>query len=103
MAQEEHPESATERFWDVQDISHRLHRVEGQVRGLEALVNRGARCEEVLTQLHAVQGALSAIGRIVEMCRTAERIEDGLGPLDREGVRRALMGPNVVPSQRGDA
>lgn len=88
MAQEQR---VTERFWDVQDISHRLHRVEGQVRGLEALVAKGARCEDVLTQLHAVQGALTAIGRIVEMCHTVERIEGSVGPLDHEGVMRALM------------
>ena len=102
MTDDVHPESATERFWDVADISHRLHRVEGQVRGLETLVAKGARCEDVLTQLHAVEGALGAIGRILEMCKTAEQIEKGVGPLDPAGVRRALMTrPERSPEQSG--
>jgi len=99
MADEHRPESATEKFWDVHDLSRRLHRIEGQVRGLEALVTRGAECEAILTQLRAVQGALDAIGRIVEMCRTADRIETGLGGLDPESIRRALMSEEPPPSR----
>jgi DNA-binding FrmR family transcriptional regulator len=41
----------------------RLRRVEGQVRGLQHMVERGDRCIDVFTQIAAVREALGAVGR----------------------------------------
>jgi CsoR family transcriptional regulator, copper-sensing transcriptional repressor len=41
----------------------RLRRIEGQVRGLQKMVEEGRYCADVLTQLAAVQEALRAVGR----------------------------------------
>ncbi len=41
----------------------RLRRVEGQVRGIQKMVEEGRWCADVLTQLGAVQEALRAVGR----------------------------------------
>ncbi len=81
------------RFWESADIERRLHRVEGQVRGLTAMIERGAGCTEVLTQLRAVQGALMAVERIIETCSAVERLERDLGPFDPVRVRGALRRP----------
>jgi DNA-binding FrmR family transcriptional regulator len=86
----EAPAAAATRYWDPADIERRLHRVEGQVRGLAAMVLRGAGCAEVLTQIRAIQGALTSVERIIEMCSAAERIERDLGPFDVQQMRRAL-------------
>ena len=40
----------------------RLARAEGQVRGIRRMVEEGAYCIEILTQIQAVQAALGAIG-----------------------------------------
>lgn len=93
----EMPQGAAARYWDPADIDRRLRRIEGQVRGLGAMVARGAGCAEILTQIHAVQGALGAVERILEMCSAAERIERGLGPLDAVRVRQALRGDENRP------
>jgi len=42
-------------------LLNRLHRVEGQVRGIAKMVEEGRYCIDVLTQLHAVRAALSGI------------------------------------------
>lgn len=42
-------------------IQHRLHRIEGQVRGLQALVDKGTYCIDVITQTSAIKSALSRV------------------------------------------
>jgi CsoR family transcriptional regulator, copper-sensing transcriptional repressor len=41
----------------------RLRRIEGQVRGLQKMVEEDRYCPDVLTQVSAVQEALRAVGR----------------------------------------
>lgn len=43
----------------------RLRRIEGQVRGLQRMVEEERYCADVLTQLSSVQEALRAVGREV--------------------------------------
>lgn len=43
----------------------RLRRVEGQVRGIAAMVEQGRYCVDILTQLQAARAALAAIERAV--------------------------------------
>lgn len=44
------------------DVIVRLRRLEGQVRGLQRLVEDGSECRDVVTQLAAAKGALDRIG-----------------------------------------
>ena len=41
----------------------RLRRIEGQVRGLQKMVEEGRYCADVLTQIASVHEALRAVGR----------------------------------------
>jgi len=41
----------------------RLRRIEGQVRGIQKMVEEGRYCADILTQVGAVQEALRAVGR----------------------------------------
>jgi DNA-binding FrmR family transcriptional regulator len=41
----------------------RLRRVEGQIRGIQRMVEEDRYCADILTQLAAVQEALRAVGR----------------------------------------
>ncbi|MFZ9016665.1 MAG: metal-sensitive transcriptional regulator [Ilumatobacteraceae bacterium] len=40
----------------------RLRRIEGQVRGLQRLIDEGAECREIVTQLSAARSALDRVG-----------------------------------------
>ena len=44
------------------DVLKRLRRVEGQIRGLQRLVDEGAECRDIVTQLAAAKGALDRVG-----------------------------------------
>jgi CsoR family transcriptional regulator, copper-sensing transcriptional repressor len=48
--------------YDKDVLRRRLHRIEGQVRGIERMVEDDRYCIDILTQLGAVDTALEAVG-----------------------------------------
>ena len=44
------------------DLGHRLRRIEGQVRGLQQMLNDGRDCRDVVTQISAASKALDQAG-----------------------------------------
>ena len=44
------------------DVIKRLARLEGQIRGLQRLVDERAECQDIVTQLAAAKGALDRVG-----------------------------------------
>ena len=44
-------------------LVHRLNRIEGQIRGIRRMLDKSAYCPDILTQVAAVNAALSAFGR----------------------------------------
>lgn len=50
---------------DTDKILARLKRIEGQVRGIQRMVDEGKYCVDILTQLSSVIGATEKVGLIV--------------------------------------
>lgn len=50
---------------DRRRVLHRLRRLEGQVRGLQQMVEGGRSCRDVLTLLAGIRSALSATGDVI--------------------------------------
>jgi DNA-binding FrmR family transcriptional regulator len=46
-------------------ILNRLKRLEGQIRGLQTMVDAGKDCESVLTQVMAAKSALNQVGLLI--------------------------------------
>lgn len=62
-------------------LQNRLKRIEGQVRGLQAMIERDAYCYDILTQSSAVNAAMNAfnkeiLARHIEGC-VARDIREG--------------------------
>ena len=75
-------------------LRDRLRRIEGQVRGLQRMVDEGAYCIDILTQLNSVQAALRAVGMgllddHVRHC-VRESIEQGSGDAKIEELMAAV-------------
>jgi DNA-binding FrmR family transcriptional regulator len=52
---------------DKDALTKRLHRIEGQVRGIERMVEEDRYCIDILTQIAAVRTALEQVGaRLLE-------------------------------------
>jgi CsoR family transcriptional regulator, copper-sensing transcriptional repressor len=47
------------------NILSRLKKIEGQIRGLQGMVDAGKECMQILTQLRAAQAALKSVGNLV--------------------------------------
>lgn len=79
------------------EVLNRLRRAEGQLRGVQRLIEEGADCKKVLTQLNAAQAALHKTGlRLMaagmRYCLAdPERAEaEGMTPDDMEQLFLAL-------------
>jgi len=47
---------------DKDDLLARLRRIEGQVRGLQRMIEEGRYCVDILTQIAAIRAALNKVG-----------------------------------------
>lgn len=54
-----HPESVKK------DLTTRLNRIEGQVRGIKGMIDKDVYCDDVITQLAATQSALNSVAKIL--------------------------------------
>lgn len=66
---------------EKKDLMTRLNRIEGQVRGLKAMVEDDRYCVDILTQVFAVQAALNGfnkelLARHIKTC-VSEDIKEG--------------------------
>ena len=43
----------------------RLNRVEGQIRGIRAMIEKDAYCDDIINQVFASQAALSAVNKLI--------------------------------------
>lgn len=72
-------------------IIDRLHRLCGQLRALERLVEEGADCEQVLTQFAAARSAFQKVGvRVVAAAMRECVMPKGASEAEKESIERAL-------------
>ena len=50
---------------EYKDLIHRLNRMEGQIRGIKGMVERGVYCTDILVQVAAVNAALNSFNRVL--------------------------------------
>ena len=72
------------------EITNRLKRVEGQVRGLQRMIDEQRDCEAILTQLMAVRAALDRVGLLIANSYVQECLLTADGELAHERMSRVL-------------
>ncbi|MDO4327613.1 MAG: metal-sensing transcriptional repressor [bacterium] len=50
---------------EYRDLMNRLKRIEGQVRGIQGMVEEERYCVEILTQVMAIQSALNSFNKVL--------------------------------------
>ena len=68
---------------EKKDVLLRLRRIEGQLRGLQRMVEEGVPCADILTQVAAVTAAIKKVGMVVvktymEECLDKTKKESGV-------------------------
>ena len=68
--------------YDKEALRKRLHRIEGQVRGIERMVEEDRYCIDILTQVAAVRTALESLGLEVLEDHVTHCVHDALSSGD---------------------
>ena len=63
---------------EYESLIRRLKRIEGQVRGIQGMVEKEAYCTDILTQVSAVQSALNAFSRELLASHIHTCVVDGI-------------------------
>lgn len=69
----------------TQDALNRLRRAEGQIRGVQRLLDEGADCKAVITQISAAQAALHRAGVRLMAAGMRECLANPGGSADGDG------------------
>jgi DNA-binding FrmR family transcriptional regulator len=73
-----------------EEITNRLRRIEGQIRGLQRMVEERRECEAILTQLMAARSALDRVGLLVAENFVQECILAAEEDMARQRIGRVL-------------
>lgn len=74
---------------DRENITARLSRIEGQVRGLKRMVDDDRYCGDILDQIHSVQKALKAVGRAITRNHLETCVTDAIRSGDESAAQES--------------
>ena len=75
---------------ELKKLTHRLSRIEGQVRGLRDMLQHNAYCTDILTQVSAVNAALNSFSRELLSEHIHTCVTDGIRQGDDEVVEELV-------------
>ncbi|MGD8192708.1 metal-sensitive transcriptional regulator [Brevibacillus ginsengisoli] len=47
------------------NLTTRLNRIEGQIRGVKGMIEKDVYCDDILNQIAAIQSALNSVGKLL--------------------------------------
>ena len=68
------------------DISNRLKRIEGQVKGIQGMVEKDACCDDILIQISAVRSAINKVGILIFEEHSKTCLKEGLNAENNEAL-----------------
>ncbi len=74
-----------------ENLTKRLNRIEGQVRGIKGMIDKDAYCNDVLIQISAVQSALDSVGKLVLERHIRGCLVDGIREGDEHIIDELLV------------
>lgn len=72
------------KFESKEDMLKRLRRIEGQVRGIQKMIEEEKYCADILTQVSAVRAAITKVGSIILEKYSMTCIQDAVSFEDKE-------------------
>ena len=73
------------------DLTSRLNRIEGQVRGIKGMIEKNVYCDDVITQLSAIQSALNSVAKVLLQGHLKGCVADRLSEGDEEVLDELLV------------
>ncbi|WP_245833026.1 metal-sensitive transcriptional regulator [Oceanobacillus timonensis] len=72
------------------NLMNRMSRIEGQVKGVKRMIDRNVYCDDILTQMSAVQSALHSVSRLLLESHINTCVMDRLENKDPEIVEEFM-------------
>ena len=60
----------------IEGLHNRLVKIQGQVGGIEKMMNKGASAESIIVQISAIKAAIHKVGELVILEDMKERLEE---------------------------
>ena len=76
---------------DKELLVKRLHRIEGQVRGIERMIDEDRYCIDILTQIAAVKTALEQVGAKMLEGHVNHCVHDAIASGDEESANEKTV------------
>jgi DNA-binding FrmR family transcriptional regulator len=76
---------------DKQEVIKRLKRIEGQVKGIQKMIEEEKYCVDILTQIAAVRAAINKVGCIVLEKHTKSCMQKALSSGEQEQALKDLV------------
>lgn len=73
------------------DIITRLKRIEGQVKGVQKMIEDDKYCVDILTQIAAIRAAINKVGGIILENHSKTCMQNALSGKDKEEVLEELI------------
>jgi CsoR family transcriptional regulator, copper-sensing transcriptional repressor len=74
----------SEKSVSKEDIIKRLNRIEGQVKGIQKMIENDKYCVDILTQVAAVRAAINKVGGIILENYSMSCLKDVVSSEDKE-------------------
>lgn len=78
------------------NLTSRLNRIEGQVRGIKRLIEEDTYCDDVLNQIAAVQSALNSVGKLLLEGHMKSCVIDRIQSGDHEVIDELIITVNKL-------
>ncbi len=72
------------------NLVKRMNRIEGQVRGINGMIERDVYCDDILNQMSAVQSALNSVSRLLLESHMKSCVIDRLKEDDSEVIEEFM-------------
>lgn len=74
-----------------EDLLNRLRRIEGQVKGIQRMIDEEKYCVDILTQVAAVRAAINKVGSLLLEKHSMKCIENAVSLEDKEKALNELV------------
>lgn len=75
---------------EYKDLLNRLKRIEGQVRGVQNMVEKDSYCIDILTQVSAITAALNSFNKVLLANHIRTCVTDDMREGDNESVEELV-------------
>jgi len=74
----------------VRELTNRLNRIEGQIRGIKRMIEEGVYCDDVLNQIASIQSALNGVAKMLLEKHIRNCVKEQLNAGDDEVINELM-------------